>query len=236
MSHTSILITDGIVRYLLAASGAAALLTLLVWLIIKVARIEAPVYRHMLWLCALICVVALPAIGLYGPRLTLEVLAPEAQPAKAATPEVHHGYDAGLARYAITQINSPTSVSAETAAVSSANPSRPFPVREVLAGLWLVGIIFMLTRLLVGWLRLRRICLSADPVSGNGRFEKMWRGRSEVLLTSQVDGPVCLGVLRPVIILPREMYNNAPPEDLQPGSDPPPHLRLPQASGDRFDP
>jgi len=66
MSHTSILITDGIVRFLLAASAAGALLTLLVWLVIKVARIEAPVHRHMLWLCALICVVVLPAIGLYG--------------------------------------------------------------------------------------------------------------------------------------------------------------------------
>ena len=215
MNHTSILITDGIVRYLLAASVAGVLLTLLVWLIIKVARIEAPVYRHMLWLCALICVVALPAIGLHGPRLTLAVLAPEGQPAKATTPEVPPGYDAELAPYATTQINSPASVSVETTAVSEANPSRTFPVREALAGLWLVGTVFMLTRLLVGWFRLRRICLSADPVSGNGRFEKMWRGRSEVLLTSQVDGPVCLGVLRPVIILPREMYNNAPPDDLQ---------------------
>jgi len=215
MSHTSILITDGIVRYLLVASVAGVLLTLLVWLIIKVARIEAPVHRHMLWLCALVSVVALPAIGLHGPRLTLEVLAPEGQPAKATTPEVHHGDDAGPVRYATTQINSPASASAETAAVGDTNPSRPFPVREVLAGLWLVGIIFMLTRLLVGWLRLRRICLSADPVSGNGHFEKMCRGRSKVLLTSQVDGPVCLGILQPVILLPREMYDNAPAEDLR---------------------
>ncbi|MBL7187884.1 MAG: carboxypeptidase regulatory-like domain-containing protein [Phycisphaerae bacterium] len=215
MSHTLILITDGISRYLLSASVAGALLTLLVWLIIKVARIQAPVYRHMLWLCALVCAVALPAIGLHGPRLTVEVLAPEDQAAKATTPEVHHGRDAGLTRHATAQINSQASVPAETATVSDANPSRPFPIREVLAGLWLVGIIFMLTRLLVGWLRIRRICLSADPVSVDGHFENICNGRSKVLLTSQVDGPVCLGILQPVILLPREMYDNAPAQDLR---------------------
>ena len=95
MSQTSILIIEGVVRYLLAASVAGALLTLLVWLIIKIAKIEAPVYRHMLWLCTLVCVVALPAIGLHGPRLPLEVLAPEVELTKVMTPEVHHGYDAG---------------------------------------------------------------------------------------------------------------------------------------------
>ena len=215
MSYTSILITDGIVRYLLAASVAGALLTLLVWLVIKVAKIEAPVYRHMLWLGALVCVVTLPTIGLYGPRLNLEVLAPETPPTRATTPEVQHDYDAALARDVTTTSNSAASVSVETAAVNDANPSRPFPVRKVLVGLWLVGIIFMLTRLVVGWLRIRRICLSADPASGNGHFENMCRGRSKILLTSQIDGPVCLGILEPVILLPREMYDNAPAEDLR---------------------
>ena len=215
MNNTSILITDGIVRYLLAASAAGILLTLLIWLVIKVARIQAPVHRHMLWLGALICVVTLPTIGLYGPRLTLEVFAPEVQPDRATTPQIHPGDDVALADHTMTQVNTPTSASVETTAVNDANPSRPFPIREVLVGLWLVGIVFMLTRLVVGWLRLRRICRSADPVCGNGHFEKMCRGKSKVLLTSQVDGPVCLGILQAVILLPREMYNNAPAHDLE---------------------
>ncbi len=214
MSHTSILITDGIMRYLLLASVTGALLTLLAWLIIQVAKIEAPVYRHMLWLCVLVCAVALPTTVLHGPRVTLEVLAPEGQQLVDASPQARHDYDVAPARDVTATPNSPASVSDETAVVSDTNPSRPFPVREVLAGLWLVGIIFMLTRLLVGWLRLRRICLSADPISGNGHFEKMCHGRSKVLLTSQVDGPVCLGILQPAILLPQEMYDNAPARDL----------------------
>jgi hypothetical protein len=68
MSEILSLITDGIVRYLLAASGAGALLTVLAWLVIKLARIEAPVHRHMLWLCALVCAVTLRGSCSRGPR------------------------------------------------------------------------------------------------------------------------------------------------------------------------
>ncbi|MHC4557685.1 MAG: M56 family metallopeptidase [Planctomycetota bacterium] len=215
MSDISTLITDEIINYLLIASVVAVVLTPLVLVIIKVARIKAPVYRHMLWLCILICIVALPAIGLHGPKLTFEVLPAKGQPAEAITPEGYYSDDVELARNAPAEIRSPRLISAETTVMDHANPSRLFLVKAVLTGLWLVGIIFMLTRLFVGWFRLRRICLAAEPVSGNGRFENMYGGRSKVLLTSKVDRPVCFGLLQPVIILPREIYNNAAPEDLQ---------------------
>jgi beta-lactamase regulating signal transducer with metallopeptidase domain len=209
------LMTDEIVNYLLAASAVAAVLTPLVWVIIKAARIEAPIYRHMIWLWALICIVALPAIGLHGPELTFAVLPAAGQPTQAVTPEAHYDHDAEPARDATTENGSPKLASAEKTVAGTASPSRPFPVKAVLAGLWLVGIIFMLTRLSVGWFRLRRIRLSADPVSGNVRLANMCRGRSKVLVTSRVDGPVCFGMLRPIILLPREMYNNAAGEDLR---------------------
>ncbi|MFB0525184.1 MAG: M56 family metallopeptidase, partial [Phycisphaerae bacterium] len=215
MSDMPTLITDGIVNYLLVASVVAAVLTPLVWAIIKVAKIGAPIYRHMIWLYTLISIVALPAIWLHGPKLTFEVLPAEGQPAKAITPEVDSSYNAKLAQDAPTEIISPRLISAETTVMAHANPSHPFPVKAVLAGVWLVGIIFVLTRLFVGWFRLRRICLSAEPVSENGHLENIYGGRLEVLLTSQVDSPVCFGILQSVIILPREMYNNATPEDLQ---------------------
>ena len=215
MSEILSLITDGIVRYLLAASGAGALLTLLAWLVIKLVRIQAPVHRHMLWLCALVCAVTLPAIGLYGPRLNLEVLAPEDQAVAVTALQVRHEHDAPPAREVTVMSNAPAPISDETAPITHGNPSRSFPIRKLLVGLWLVGIIFMLTRLIVGWLRLRRICLSADPASGDGRLGSICRGRLRILLTSHVDGPVCLGILQPVILLPREMYDNAPVQDLR---------------------
>ena len=113
MSEILSLITDGIVRYLLAASVAGAVLTLLVWLIIKLARIEAPVHRHMLWLCALVCVVTLPAIGLYGPRLNLEVLAPEGQEVAATSPQARHEHDVPPAREVTVVADPPQPVQAD---------------------------------------------------------------------------------------------------------------------------
>jgi len=215
MSNILTLFVGGIIDYLLLASLLAAILTPLVGTMIKVARIRAPIYRHMIWLYALIGVVVFPAIWLYGPILTFEILPAEDQPAKAITPEMSSRYDVKLAQGEPTEMHSPRLISTEAAVMDHAIPPRPFPVRAVSAGMWLVGIVFMLTRLFIGWLRLHRICLSAKPVSGNGGFENRYGGRLKVLLTSQVDGPVCFGILQPVIILPQEMYDNAAPEDLQ---------------------
>ena len=135
MSHATNSIIDGLVRYLQAASLAAVLLTLLVWLIIKAARVKAPVYSHMLWLCALVCVLTLPAIWLPGPRLTLAVLAPEPTLADAMTPQLHNDYDTGMERETLIPFDPAESVSAETITISNANPS-PVHSRERLAGAW----------------------------------------------------------------------------------------------------
>ncbi len=54
MSNILNLFANGIVNYLLVGSVVAALLTLLAWGIIRVAKIRAPVYRHMIWLYLLI--------------------------------------------------------------------------------------------------------------------------------------------------------------------------------------
>ncbi len=215
MSSILTLFAGGTIDYLLLASLLAVILTSVVGAIIKVARIRAPIYRHMIWLYVLIGVVVFPAIWLYGPILTFEILPAEDQSAKAITPEMDSRYDVKFAQGPPTGMHSPRLISTEAAVVDHAIPPRPFPVRAVLAGMWLLGTILMLIRLLVGWTRLRRICLSAKPVSGNSQLENKCDGRLKVLLTSQVDSPVCFGALQPVIILPRKMYDNATPEDLQ---------------------
>jgi beta-lactamase regulating signal transducer with metallopeptidase domain/protocatechuate 3,4-dioxygenase beta subunit len=215
MSDISTLITVEIVNYLLVAAVVAVVLTPLVWVIIKVARVEAPVYRHMIWLCTLICIVALPAIGLHGPKLTFEVLPAGGRPAEAVTPDVHYSHDAELTREATTEIHSPRLVSTKTTVMGHANPSRPFLVKAVLAGLWLVGTVFMFIRLLIGWFRLRRFCLTADPVFEDRRIRDMYGKKLKILITSQIDCPVCFGILHPVIMLPPEMYINAAPEEVQ---------------------
>ena len=218
MNEISITITDGIFNYLLIASVVAALLTLLVWAIVKVARIEGSVYRHMIWLYVLVSIVTLPAIWLHGPKLDLKVLPAKEFPAKsrlapAAMSRSYYNTRVEPARSTPTQMRSPRLLS--TTGISNADPSRPFPIKAVLAGLWLVGTVFMFIRLLIGWFRLRRFYLAAEPVSGDRRIGDMYGEKLKILLTSRIDCPVCFGILHPVIMLPPEMYINATPGEIQ---------------------
>ena len=214
MSNILNLFANGIVNYLLVGSVLAALLTLLAWGIIRVAKIRAPIYRHMIWLYLLMGIVVLPAIWLGGPKLTLAVLPAQVEPLKTEVLETDAGNAVKLVKNTPNETHLPslthTRIPVET------NPgSRAFPIRVVLAGVWLVGVVFVLTRLAVGWYRLRRIRLSTEPVSQNERIANLNGQKLRILATSRVRGPVCFGVLRPVILLPQEMYEKSTEEDIQ---------------------
>ena len=213
MNEISTVITDGIINYLMIASVVAALLTPLVCALVKVAKIGASVYRHMIWLYALVSIVTLPAILLHGPKFNLKVLPAKSRPAQAAASQVYYDSRAEPFQDAPAEMRWPGLLSATD--ISHADPSRPFPVRAVLVGLWLVGTVFMFVRLLIGWFRLRRFCLMADPVSDDRRIGDMYVRKLRILLTSQIDCPVCFGILHPVIMLPREMYVSTAPAEIQ---------------------
>ena len=213
MNEISTVITDGIINYLLIASVVAALLTPLVCVLVKVAKIGASVYRHMIWLYALVSIVTLPGILLHGPKLNLKVLPAKSRPTQTASSQVYDDSRAELVPTAPTEMHSPRLLS--TTDISPADSSRAFPVRAVLAGLWLVGTVFMFIRLLIGWFRLHRLYLKADPVSDDRRIGDVYGKKLRILLTSQIDCPVCFGIWRPVIMLPPEMYVNAAPEEIQ---------------------
>ncbi|MFB0554328.1 MAG: M56 family metallopeptidase [Phycisphaerae bacterium] len=215
MSNILTLFADGIINYLFLASIVAIVVTSLLRVIIKVTRIRAPIYHHMIWQYALIGIVVFPALWLYGPILTFEILPTKDQSAQTILPETDIIYDAPITQTLLREIHSPNPTSAEATAIDHAIPPRSFPIKAMLAGLWFYGTILMLLRLYVGWYRLRRICLIGEPVPGKIRLENWYGGRLGILLTSQVDGPVCFGIWQPVILLPRGMYENSLLEDLQ---------------------
>ena len=215
MSNILTSFTDGIINYLLLASVIAAVLTSLAWGIIKVVRIRAPIYRHMVWLYVLIGIVVLPAIWLYGPKLTLAVFPAQIEPDKSAVSEMDTSYAVELAESGAAETFSPYLRSVETSAVAHAAPLGVFSVKGVLTGVWIAVVVFMFGRLAVGWHKIRQICLSAEPISSNVHFVKANSQNTKILLTSQVGSPVCFGILRPLIMLPPEMYNNSTAEDLQ---------------------
>ena len=210
---------DAAVRYLLVGSAAAAILVPLAWLILRTTRLRAPVYRHTIWLYCLIGTVALPAIWLHGPKFMLPVLPAHAQvsesPDLAQPPAQRLQASEGLSvppqtRKEITvppAENGPPGHSALHAGVIS--------WKVLVAGVWLAGFSVMLARLAVGWLRLRSIRRSATPIEPGELVDDLAGHRLEIHLTDQLPGPVCLGILRPVVLLPRRMYHDASAQDLR---------------------
>ncbi|MBN1507635.1 MAG: carboxypeptidase regulatory-like domain-containing protein [Sedimentisphaerales bacterium] len=223
---------DAAVRYLLVGSVAAAILVPLAWLIIQTTRLRAPVYRHTIWLYCLIGTVALPAIWLHGPKLRLPVL--PAQPQVTETPYAPQvppqRLQASEAPWEIKDQKSNIrnhASDAPSGQESELGPVRSEPLhgpaaraitifwKPILAGVWLAGFAFMLVRLVVGWVQLRSIRRCATPIEPGKLAEDLAGHCLEVRLTDQAPGPVCLGVLRPVVLLPRRMYQDASANDLR---------------------
>ncbi|MHC4647130.1 MAG: M56 family metallopeptidase, partial [Planctomycetota bacterium] len=198
---------EAIIEYLLVGSVTAFVLVPLGWLIIRAGRIRAPVYRQLFWLYCLVGIALLPVLWLYGPKLTLAVLPAEAESVEViSAPATESGYDAVLFEEAVVEtFPLPQATHMQVPSAAHSNTSS-FPARTVLALLWLVGFALMLARLTVGWYRLHRICLTAMPVTDRSFFSDGDGRRPKVLLTSQVAGPVCFGLFRPVVMLPPQTY------------------------------
>ncbi len=218
-------LADAALHYLLVGSVAAVILVPLAWLVIRTTRLRAPVYRHTIWLYCLIGTVALPAVWRHGPKLMLPVLPARAQaseaPPLAQTRTELPPSEAPALPQSTAQVAVPAIPELPAAPAVRALPRHPVARarmvswKVVVAGAWLVGLAVMLVRLAVGWRRLRDIYRSAVPIEPGELAGDLSHCRFEVRLTEQLPGPVCFGILRPVILLPRRMYEDASPKDLR---------------------
>ena len=215
MSNIPTLLASEITDYLFVASLFAVILIPLLSAIIKIAKIRASIYRYMIWQYALIGIVVFPALWLNGPILSLKILPAGEQLDESISPETKTPDDIIMTQNPSTDTPSSRPISTQAAGKNHITLPRSLPMKALLAGIWLYGMIIMLIRLFAGWLRLRRICLSAESVDGNSGLTIRHGGKIRILLTAQVDGPVCCGLWQPVILLPREMYNDSPPGDLE---------------------
>ncbi len=206
---------DVILEYLLFGSAAAVVLVPLAWAIIKAGKIRAPVYRHMIWFYALIGIAVLPVIWLHSPKLTLAIL---------KTPSEQPGFSSMVESDAIETTMHNENLPAELSIFRPTNKeislkpdtrTKPFPAKAVLVGMWFVGFVFMLGRLSFGWCRILRICSKATPVAQHRYSEYTHDRKLKILLTSELSGPVCFGVFRPVVVLPRQIAENHSGKDLQ---------------------
>lgn len=186
---------NAVIDYLLLVSVIAVLLVGVAWCIIKLARIKAPVNLHMVWLFTLITVVILPALWLYGPKLPISILS------------VENPFVEGIL---LRPVN-----------INSGMPNEPFSLMALFSGkniivwLWSAGFIFLSTRLIVSGYRLSGIISSSIPVSGDILPANFFTKKVKLLRTPHLDSPVCLGLTRPLILLPNSMYQNSSPEELR---------------------
>ncbi|MHC4618450.1 MAG: M56 family metallopeptidase [Planctomycetota bacterium] len=221
MNNAMPLLAEAILSYLSVASVTVAVLAPLAWGIIKTAGIRAPVHRQLLWLYCLIGIAIVPALWLYGPKLTLAVLPARVRPVEVASSppvdsslSVEHYLPKGNSEPILSQ-NTPPASAAAAEKKSLALKVRTVPAKVVLAVFWLAGFIFMMTRLTVGWYRLRKICLAATSVAQDERLRNVADRKVKLFVTSKVGSPACFGILQPSIILPQQIYDGSTAEELR---------------------
>jgi bla regulator protein blaR1 len=158
--------------------------------------------RHLLWLAVLLVCVAFPAASLLLPapsRPAAPSAAPAAQPAPAARGE-------------------------DWSAASSSSRVTYFPAlfAGFMAIAWSFYFLKQAGRLGQGWARARGIVRRARPLEVPAALvPQVERCRAafgtrdaEILGSPEVAGPVTLGALRPVILLPTGFFDTASPEDV----------------------
>ena len=201
MNSTFISVVSGLSDYLLYASIIATILVTIGWIVIRLGNIKAPIYKHMIWFCTLFAVVILPVIWLYAPKVGVKVL-PTSIISNMELSQIPAAY---------------TSPSINALPAESHNKLLSLvPVKIILGCLWSIGFLFMLARFLIGWQKIKQIIRSAEPlpVPVDINTGNTFTDRSKLFLSTLIDGPLCLGIFRPVILLPKDLYLNGRPEDL----------------------
>ena len=119
-----------------------------------------------------------------------------------------------------------SAASAPTAAPASRIPqlpSLPVPVLRALVGAWMLGVLVLGLRSLGGWWLIRRLRLCATveaPPAVRATFRQIAAAlgiRRPVLLrvTSAITGPVTVGALRALVLLPLSAATSLTPEQLE---------------------
>ena len=102
--------------------------------------------------------------------------------------------------------------------VSTARQSLP-----VIVGVWLVGVVFLSSRLMVSWMRARRLT-KHDAVVASGEWQRVaarlsnalgLRRAVRLLESAAVEVPSVIGSLRPVILLPASTLTGLTPAQIE---------------------
>ncbi len=170
-------------RILIESAFRAVLLALATGAVLSLMRVKSASGRHAAWTLTLVAMLALPLWTLWGPKASLPVLPSRANISTVAAP---------VARAFVTA-RTPESlpVTPINTAPPANNTSHPsgVPWSAVAPGIYALGALILLGRLLVGTLRAQRLIRTAQIRQGH------WTSRS-------CSAPVTVGWIHPVVILP----------------------------------
>ncbi|MBP6823770.1 MAG: M56 family metallopeptidase, partial [Acidobacteria bacterium] len=178
--------------WMLAWSWQTLLLLGAVWLGLKICRAKSPALRHHVWLAALVAVALLPLLAAVAERLPLPQTQNRAIQFVAAIPQP-----------AMTIELPPTAGAAVLVATVSAEPSKLPIFWAAIFWLWSAGVLFLLIRLWRQQMAIRRLRVEAEPISADELGCE--DSAVELRLSEQINSPVLVGVIRPMILLPADI-------------------------------
>ncbi|MFN0109984.1 MAG: M56 family metallopeptidase [Blastocatellia bacterium] len=177
--------------WLLTWSWQSLLLIGAVWFGLKLWRAKSPALRHQIWLAALMAVAALPLLAAIVEKLPLPQPQNRAIQFVAAIPQP------------VMAIELPPTAGAASVATVSAEPNKLPIFGAMIFWLWAAGVLFLLLRLWRQQMAMRRLRAEAEPVSA---AELGCEGSAvELRLSEQINSPVLVGVIRPMILLPADI-------------------------------
>jgi beta-lactamase regulating signal transducer with metallopeptidase domain len=188
---------------------------------VRLLRPRRPATRALLGTSVLLAGLLLPLLPRWGPGVAPEPVVPESVPAPrpAALPAAPAEPRPRPSAIAKRRHSPPATVE------TSDPPTRPGPTWEMhhfvtigLGGLWAAGALFLLARWGGGWLFLRRLVRSAEPVQGPCaalfaacKAELGLRRRATLATHAQVRSPITLGLFRPIVLVPAGWADLAAP-------------------------
>ncbi|HEV8004240.1 MAG TPA: M56 family metallopeptidase, partial [Planctomycetaceae bacterium] len=168
-----------------------------------------------LWNAVLIALLVLPLATLLAPPLKLPLLPVDSSQASAVIVASRSGAESSRSIPANDRARDLDGAdSGEPSAAISPSTNNGM-LLLVLAGIYGLGVVALLARLLAGWHAAKALCDQAALVTNTrwlDRLEFWMSGRSrrvKLLHSDQIDVPIALGVRKPVILIPSSLVSRA---------------------------